>query len=166
MDKILGVIGAGAAHLVGHHDDDLADRLSHCHTSSLLIVFAIVVSTKQFVGEAINCWVPAHFTGNHEEYTNNYCWVRNTYYLPFADRVPTDDLESSRRMVSYYQWVPLLLLVQALLFHLPITVWRTLSGRSGMYVRNLVDCGRTLIDTDLSHSRDMMLRYMTRQMDR
>ncbi len=44
-------------------DDDFADRLSHRYTVSLLVVFAIVVSTALYVGKPITCWVPKHFTG-------------------------------------------------------------------------------------------------------
>lgn len=63
-------------------------------------------------GDPINCWVPAHFTGNHEEYTNNYCWIRNTYYLPFENDIPKPHEDDKRHMITYYQWMPLILLVQ------------------------------------------------------
>jgi innexin len=69
-------------------------------------------------------------------------------------------------MIPYYQWVPLALLIQALLFYMPYLVWRTLSGQSGIYIGNLVECGQTLAELDMTHSRDRMLQYMTRQMDR
>lgn len=54
-------------------------------------------------GEPINCWVPAHFTGNHEEYTNNYCWIRNTYWLPFDEYIPKEHESDKRHMIPYYQ---------------------------------------------------------------
>jgi len=71
--------------LVAQHDDDVADRLSHLYTTGILVVFSIVVSSKQYVGDPINCWVPAHFSGSHEEYANSFCWIRNTYYVPFTE---------------------------------------------------------------------------------
>ena len=111
MDKILGVVG-GLPAAKSRNDDDFSDRLSYRYTSALLIVFAIVVSTKQYVGEPIQCWVPAHFTGNHEEYTNNYCWIRNTYYLPYEEYVPKESEDHKRAMIPYYQWIPMILLVQ------------------------------------------------------
>lgn len=165
MDKIIGVIG-GVPQSKSRNDDDFSDRLSHRYSTAILVIFAIVVSTKQYVGEPINCWVPAHFTGNHEEYTNNYCWIRNTYYLPFEEYIPKEHEGDRRHMIPYYQWIPMILLVQALLFYLPCLVWRTMNGRSGIDVNNIVEAGETFQNTELADNRDKTLRYMTKQMDR
>jgi hypothetical protein len=166
MDKILGVVGGGVPQAKIRNDDDFADRLSYRFTSVILIVFAIVVSTKQYVGEPIQCWVPAHFTGNHEEYTNNFCWIRNTYYLPYEDYVPKEHESEKRRMIPYYQWIPMILLVQALSFYLPIIIWRTLNGRSGIDVNNVVEAGETFTNAEMAENREKTLMYMTKQMDR
>ena len=113
MDKIVGVVGS-VPNLNVRNDDDFASRLSHYYSTALCIIFAVVVSTKQYVGEPIQCWVPAHFTGSHEEYTNNYCWIRNTYYLPFEEYIPKEHEDEKRVMIPYYQWMPLILLVQVM----------------------------------------------------
>jgi hypothetical protein len=165
MDKIIGVIG-GVPDSKSRNDDDFADRLNHRFTTAICVMFAIVVSTKQYVGEPINCWVPAHFTGNHEQYTNNYCWIRNTYYLPFEEYIPKEHEDEKRLMIPYYQWMPMILLVQALLFYMPIMVWRTLNGRSGIDVNNIVEAGETFQKTEMAESREKTLKYMTKQMDR
>ena len=49
------------ARLKGRYDDDWIDRLNHLYTTIILIIFTIVVSTKQYVGEPIHCWCPAQF---------------------------------------------------------------------------------------------------------
>ena len=167
MDKILGVIG-GVPHAKLRSDDDFADRLSYRYTSAIFILFAIVVSTKQYVGEPISCWVPAHFTGNHEEYANNYCWIRNTYSLPYEEYIPRENEpeKRARGLVPYYQWIPIILLVQALLFYMPILVWRGMTSHSGIDVSSLVKAGDTFTNTDAVETRDKTLRFMTSQMDR
>ena len=69
-------------------------------------------------------------------------------------------------MIPYYQWVPIILLVQGLLFYMPIMIWRTLNGRSGIDVNNIVEAGETFQNTEQAEGREKTLRYMTKQMDR
>lgn len=42
---------------------DSVDRLNHYGTALLLAIFAIGISTKQYFGNAINCWTPNEFKG-------------------------------------------------------------------------------------------------------
>jgi hypothetical protein len=48
-----------------HNDDDLYDRLSRRFSVVLLMLFTVVVSTKQYVGDPIACFAPAQFTGKY-----------------------------------------------------------------------------------------------------
>lgn len=164
MEKLLGTV-AQIGDTKVRSDDDFTDRLSHRYTTFILVVFAIVVSTKQYVGEPINCWCPAHFTDNHEDYTNKVCWVSNTYFLPFVTKhIP--EQEEPRAMIGYYQWVPLILLMQALMFYLPCMVWRFMNNKAGIDVNNIVEAASSLQHTAYVESRDKTVRYMTKHMDR
>jgi len=74
MEQLLGVVGLDAVpYAKSRRDDDYTDRLSHRTTVALLVCFAVLVSTKQFVGNPINCWMPAHFhKDSHDDYANRY----------------------------------------------------------------------------------------------
>ena len=39
------------------NDDVFVDRLNHKYTVSMIIVFAVIVTTNQYFAESIQCWV-------------------------------------------------------------------------------------------------------------
>lgn len=126
MDRLVGLI-TSASKTRSSNDDDFADRLSSRYTVVLLVVFAILVSMNQYVRNPITCWAPRHFTGAHTKYTTNYCWIRNTYYLPWDAPLPRH--HGHRQMIPYYQWIPFILLGQAIFFYIPTIFWHGLNSR-------------------------------------
>ncbi|KAL3313994.1 hypothetical protein Ciccas_007397 [Cichlidogyrus casuarinus] len=81
-------------------------------------------------GKPIQCWVPQEFTHSWEEYSENLCWVQNTYFLAAPEPVPSSDEElKTVRYVSYYQWVAIVLAGQAMLSWVPYLLWRVGSKR-------------------------------------
>lgn len=63
------------------------------------------------------------------------------------------------------QWVPVALLVQALLFYLPCLFWRVFSDRSGINVNNLVEAAETIQNALYPERREKTIRYMIRHLD-
>ncbi|OAF70140.1 hypothetical protein A3Q56_02039 [Intoshia linei] len=162
MHKINFLLGS-TDDLNTRSDDDGIDRLHRSVTVTMLVVFAFIVTTGQYVGQPISCWVPAHFTGNHEDYANAYCWVKNTYYLPFDKNIPKIHQQHIRHMIPYYQWVPIILLLQAGLFFFPCLFWRSLNNRSGINIDILIT---STIPVPNKLDEFNYVKYICNQLDR
>jgi len=50
--------------------------------------------------------------------------------------------EAVQVLISYYQWVPLILLFQAMLAFVPCLVWRFVNKRSGVNMAAIMDAAR------------------------
>ncbi|CAJ0944602.1 unnamed protein product, partial [Mesorhabditis belari] len=132
-------------------DSDFSDRLSYVYSTLGLIIGSAFVSGWSFVGSPIQCWFPAYYKGWWMEYALDYCYVQNTYFLPFTDIKPSNDWDFANHIVpypknltdredkqlGYYQWVPFILALQAFLFYLPILIWRTVYEGSGFKVATI-----------------------------
>uniref|UniRef100_A0A0K0G0H5 Innexin n=1 Tax=Strongyloides venezuelensis TaxID=75913 RepID=A0A0K0G0H5_STRVS len=122
-------------------DDDISDRLHYYYTSTFLLVTAVLISLKMFGGRPIECWLPAEYKPAWEDYTEMYCWARNTYYVPFSQTIPDDKEEREERMISYYQWTPFFLVISAFLFYSPCLIWRVMYDRSGIRLKDIMAFG-------------------------
>ncbi|EYB82670.1 hypothetical protein Y032_0354g3312 [Ancylostoma ceylanicum] len=124
--------------------DDPVDRLNYFITSTLLTFFAIMVSAKQYVGSPIQCWMPMEFKGGWEQYAEDYCFIQNTFFVPFHEEIPADDEDRSKAEIGYYQWVPIVLALQAIMFYLPNWIWKTLHQQSGIDLSTAIEDARKL----------------------
>nr|AFC34078.1 INX17 [Hirudo verbana] len=151
-----------------HVDDDHVDRLSHRVTVIILVCFAFIISTKQFVGVPISCWCPAQFTPSHREYADTVCWVSNTYYLLTDEEIPKERLstEKKKQVVCYYQWAPLILIFQAILSFIPCQIWRFLNQRSGVNLCTVMDAAHVCSEASYLEVREKAIRYIVNHMDR
>ena len=145
-------------------DDDFADRLSHRYTVILLLVFCILVGSSQFVGNPITCWAPAHFSGSMTAYTNNICWIANTYYVPTEGFLPKPNEERIFR-INYYQWVPFILALMAFLFYSPWAVWHVLSKPSSLDSKCAMKIINSMDQTN-TDSREKSIRTIVKLIDR
>lgn len=162
MEDIVSTV-ARVTKINARNDDDIIDRLHHRYTVIFLFIFTALVSTTQYVGDPIHCWCPAYFTGNHERFTDKVCWISNTYYLP-GDAI-SGQPGVMKQHIGYYQWVPIVLLMQALLFFLPSLVWRVFADRSGINLNNLVEAADTIQTALYPERRDKTIKYMIRHLD-
>ena len=94
----------------------------------------------------------------------------STYYSSFDSPLPgestcTDPVDSvkTRRAVPYYQWVPFVLLTQALLCVCPHVLWTCASRRAGVNVASIVETSRAYEKATYAEPRDHALRYLVAQ---
>ncbi|EPB77820.1 putative innexin-3 [Ancylostoma ceylanicum] len=134
-------------------DGDFADRLNYCVTTVGLVLTSAFISGWSFVGSPIQCWFPAYYKGWWMEYALDYCYVQNTYFVPMTDvkvhnafdfgshmvELPRNYSERDEKQIGYYQWVPFILAAQAILFYLPVVIWRSIYESSGFKVRAICD---------------------------
>ena len=148
------------------NDDDFCDRQSRRHTVCLLLLFSLVITTKQYVGDPIQCWCPATFTDSHKSYAKSICWVKNSYYVAFDEPIPQPKDIDYQEKLSYYQWVPLILLCQAIFCYIPSMIWRCLYRRSGLNVGAVIEAAIAGQRTSYSDIRDKTTRYMVHMLDK
>lgn len=63
------------------HIDNEVFRLHYTFTVLCLLTFCIVVTTKQYVGDPIDC---VHGPDIPSSIINTYCWIHTTYTIPSA----------------------------------------------------------------------------------
>ena len=128
------------SHLRSYRDDDLwIDRLSHRYSVVLFCVFAVLITTKAYIGNPIglkiiafkqakkflisekkkfflfkDCWSPPEFKKSYEQYAETLCFVNGTYYISETEiDIPIESNERYQNRVRYYQWTPFILLLLA-----------------------------------------------------
>lgn len=96
------------------HIDSPVFRLHYSITVMMLIAFSLIVTTRQYVGNPIDC---VHTKDIPEDVLNTFCWIHSTYTLKSAfnktvgKEVPFKGVDNSRgktedqKYYRYYQWV-------------------------------------------------------------
>lgn len=78
-----GQLGSFWNKLKPKYDDDTIDRLNYIYTNIIILAFALSVAAKQYVGEPLQCWVPAQFKVSWFlqliYWTKFYCTVLNRF---------------------------------------------------------------------------------------
>ncbi|CAF1024166.1 unnamed protein product [Rotaria sordida] len=144
-----------------NYDDLFVDRLHNRYTVAVLICFFIAISTYQYVGTPLKCWVPAQFTDNYEDYTDLLCFIQNTYHVAENQIIPKDFNLRRERTLKYYQWIHFVLLLQALFFSLPRIIWQSFNDKIGLSIGNLVNVSNRYESFDNDEDQNRAIKYIS-----
>ena len=123
--------------------DNFVFKLFYKFTFILLFASSVLLHLTQFFGDPIDCSF-----ANNNDFKEDYCWIHGSPVFSYEDvhekkigcnilppnyyinitkegRFPNDEDVPT---TSYYQWVSLVLLVQAGSFVLPYKLWKMLEG--------------------------------------
>ncbi|XP_066261516.1 innexin inx2-like [Euwallacea similis] len=144
--------------------DNNVFKLHYRFSVIILIVFSILLSSKQYFGDPILC-----DADTNKEYFDVYCWVYSTFIVvdPIPDKYKQSNKldglgnEQGRESYSllYYQWICLFFCIQALLFYIPRYLWKIWEGdRLGEMLRDL--CGPFVPEKWTTSYKEHMRTYI------
>lgn len=116
--------------------DNSIFKLHYRTTFLILVIASSFISAKEFFGSPINCYSVGTVP---KDVLNSYCFIMSTFSVPrhfakpLGDGVAFQGLghhEADEEVVyhAYYQWVPLFLFFQAILFYTPRFIWKSTEG--------------------------------------
>ena len=153
------------------HIDFYIDRLSNTHTSSLILL-CITITSMRHLKSTIDCWIPKELK-RYEAYMTKLCWLKGTYYLPIdkygnvIDEKLYDKSEEFKKeaLISYYQWIIIILLLQAFMFYVPYILWASVANRDRFEISNIMTATSKYDsyeknDSDDKRPQDRILLYL------
>ncbi|KAM3959195.1 innexin 4 [Aphomia sociella] len=145
-------------------------RMHYKVTVIMLLVFTLLVTSKQFFGEPIHCMNDGE-KDTDADAINSYCWIYGTYTLRsklvgdegknmayLGVGPPTENDEQIKH--TYYQWVCFVLLGQAMMFYTPRYLWKI--WEAGRLKTLAADLGSPMVSKDWSEfRRGELISYLT-----
>jgi len=108
--------------------DNFTFKLYYKWSVSFFIASSVAVVSNQFFGDPIACETADDSVD--EEVLGAYCWMYSTFEIPydFKGFCARKTFDSTSLYNTYYQWVSIFLMVQAILFYIPRCIWLSMEG--------------------------------------
>lgn len=152
------------------HIDNFVFRLHYKATGIILIVFSLLVTARQYIGDPIDCLVNSDIPAN---IMDTYCWIHSTFTIPDhpnsnnADRATIyPGVRSYKdgdhvKYHKYYQWVCFVLFLQSIMFYVPRYLWKTWeAGKMKMLVLDL-NCPIIAQETKIERKKLLVDYFLT-----
>lgn len=147
--------------------DNNVFRLHYKATVITLVAFSLLVTSRQYIGDPIDCIVddvPLHVM-------DTYCWIYSTFTIPDRTGIVGKDMvqpgvvshiegKDEVKYHKYYQWVCFTLFFQAILFYIPRYLWKNWEG--GRIKMLVLDLNCPVVSEDCkSDRRKLLVDYFT-----
>lgn len=145
--------------------DNWTFKLFYKWSTTLFVFGSICVTHKQFFGDPILCDAGHASGGINGDVLDTYCWMYSTFEIPreYAGQCAAGDQEDITGLAvynSYYQWVPLYLLVSAVFFYIPRVLWMHFEGGLMKYFGKGT---RSRHIENVEATRDKLIRYFNKR---
>jgi len=148
--------------------DNFTFKLFYKWSVSLFITGSVAVSSSQFFGDPIACETADDSVD--EEVLNSYCWMYSTFDIPtdFKGSCSRRSFDSTNLYNTYYQWVSIFLMIQAIIFYIPRCIWLSMEGglmtflvkgNQGRVIEDPQDKQKVLLKNYLEHVHNKFNKY-------
>lgn len=157
-----------AAKILKRHKAQVDNAVFHLHYRVTFLIFLIssaLVTAKEFLGAPIQCLASKAVSA---KVLNTYCWIMSTFSLPSQlgrgdaaayEGLGQGDEDEEPVYHAYYQWVPFVLLLQAVMFYVPRYLWKCVEG--GVFQTILGGLDKlTLDDSTRMKKHKILSKYM------
>jgi len=129
-DATQTVLGIGEVSI-----DNFTFKLFYKWSVSLFITGSVAVGSSQFFGDPLKCEISREFDfmaddSADEDVVTNYCWMYSTFNIPpdFKAFCTNRSFGKTNLYNTYYQWVSVFLMIQAIIFYVPRCIWLSVEG--------------------------------------
>lgn len=106
---------------------DIYFELNTKFTSILLLIFSVLLSTRDVLRTSIDCYTDTNANGR-KAIMDNFCWSVGTYTCKNQTKMCFNPTEDNKLYQRYYQWVSLVFILQAVILYMPAHLWKLCEG--------------------------------------
>ncbi|CAH8294594.1 unnamed protein product [Schistosoma turkestanicum] len=150
--------------------EDLADRANFQWNVIILLLCMALVTMRQYFMTPLVCYLPTTVSGiNADSYITNLCWIEGTFPINLTSGIVPHKLQDwdalRPQQMNYYQWVPLVLGLQAILYYIPRIIWSIFTyNRTGTDLQNLIRQANLIAKED-GEKRQKMVQHIAKTLE-
>ena len=121
-------------------DESFIDKFTYKYTTVIFYFCFLMHYAQQLLIEksTIFCIFPSEIsTDTVQAFSKHYCLSSNMYHVPSNHGLPNKG-ETREYKITYYQWVPWILIICSLLAATPVKIWLYLTKSSRFYIDQLI----------------------------